>query len=148
MRQGDLSRLLRRLLVLGVLGCCLLFVTYTEPVRATTSCHDCDSTYNQSLASCYSLDRDCRALYEAEFGSSFCDGILQNCVYDAYDTYINCVNDCDPFPNGPPSGGGGGCGRGRTPCEQGCAAGRQNCLNNGGDTCGDDYQGCMQGCCP
>lgn len=146
MRQNDVRRLLRRLLALVVLGCCLAFMTYTEPVKATTSCSECDSTYNSALYSCYSLDGDCRVLFEPEFGSAFCDSILQGCVDDAFNDYINCGNDCDPWPNGPPAGHPE-CGRGRTVCEQGCAAGKQDCFENGGDTCGEDYQGCMQGCC-
>jgi hypothetical protein len=128
----------RRLLILGVLLVCLIFLASQRPVYAD-ACSDCTATYNNHVNFCYSILNLCQYL-----GGTSCESLFETCWSNSTVAYYNCQsNSC---VGGGVVGGGresGGDPPGwRTACVQGCDEVYSTCHDNGGANTGS-YQSCV-----
>lgn len=118
----------------------------TPNVTAVTNCPQCDPTYQSCASAAMTAYNDC--INGGQHPQTYCEEVRDWQLDICIGSYQSCLASCNvTFPPGS-SGASGTCGKGRTPCEQSCSAGRQQCVAEGGTDCGTQYQDCMIGCCP
>ena len=132
-------KLTRRLLILGILLGCLVFLALPPGMRAQDECYTtCDSTYNSGVTDCRIDYAVCEIL--GLYPQSYCESQFGTCWFNASNSYSSCVTHCgyDSIPGR----GSGGDPAFRNSCVRSCDDVYWTCFDNGGAATGT-YQSCI-----
>ncbi len=129
-------KLTRKILILGTLVGCLIFLALPESSQAD-NCMNCDSAYSGAISACRGTYQQCQIN-----GGSNCLYNYVSCWGNAAQTYTSCLQGCGSEYE--PGGGRGEDPAARNSCVRSCDEVYWECHDNGGSSTGS-YQSCMAG---